>query len=613
MRSSQGIMNSEGKPREQQSVLVIDDAQDIHDLVDVRLRPEGVIVLHALDPHTGLTLVREARPDVVLLDLDLPGRSGLDVCRDLRADPQLASIPVIFLTGTVDVATKVQAFDAGAIDYVTKPFDGVELRARVRSALRTKRFFDLLATRAQLDPLTGLWNRMCFDARLGADTAAATRQGSPLALLIVEIDQFKAMTQAHGHPFTDMVLRRVADTIATTIRAGDFACRYGGESFAVIMSAADSAAAQATAAHILDGVAALEPQHSGRPVHVTASVGYVASDRLDDGAVLTPDELIAKADRGLFLAHRQGRNHACRGDREATALLDTMCEPADGARVGGVHPAGTCLGPYEILSTIGAGGMGMVYRAVDRRLLREVALKVLGSSALRDPDGWRRFAQEARALAAVDHPNIVKVFDLGRSDEGEPYLVLELLDGHTLRSRLEQGAVPEGEAIALMITFVRALGAAHEKGIVHRDLKPENLFLTNDGTLKILDFGVAKFTVPHLGSSDAHATQVGTLLGTVGYLSPEQACGEAVDARADLFAAGIIFYELIAGRGAFDRPTPIEMLHAILKDDPAPLGRPSIDAVLSRCLAKAPEQRVGSARELEALLLGLQASTAAGA
>jgi DNA-binding response OmpR family regulator len=150
-----------------QSVLVIDDAQDIHDLVDVRLRPEGVTVLHALDPDAGMGIARELRPDVVLLDLDLAGRSGLDVCRNLLADPRLSSIPVIFLTGTVDVATKVQAFDAGAIDYVTKPFDGVELRARVRSALRTKRFFDLLATRAQLDPITGL----CTWRAIGSRTA----------------------------------------------------------------------------------------------------------------------------------------------------------------------------------------------------------------------------------------------------------------------------------------------------------------------------------------------------------------------------------------------------------------------------------------------------------
>jgi serine/threonine protein kinase len=334
---------------------------------------------------------------------------------------------------------------------------------------------------------------------------------------------------------------------------------------------------------------------------------YVASDRLEDRAKLTTDELIACADRGLFLARRAGRNRACRGDEEAAALFDTVigiqsAPPPPSP----VHVPGTCLGPYEVVSVIGGGGMGTVYRALDRRLLREVALKVVASASLRDPDGWRRFGQEARALAALDHPNIVRVFDFGRSDEGEQYLVLELLDGRTLRRRIDEGPVPEAEAIARTIELCRALSVAHDKGIVHRDLKPENLFLTADGALKILDFGMAKLTAPLFGGRGVTAaTQAGVLLGTVGYLAPEQARGEAVDARADLFAVGAILYELLTGRRAFDKPTAVETLHAILVQDPPPLERAPLDAIVRRCLAKSPDDRIASARDLELALAAL--------
>ena len=592
-------------PREQaQSVLVIDDAKDIHDLVAARLRPEGVRLLHAFDSDRGLALAREERPDLVLLDLDLDGRSGLDVCRALRADPRLAAIPVIFLTGTVDVATKVQAFDAGAIDYVTKPFDGVELRARVRAALRTKRFFDLLTTRAQLDPMTGLWNRAYFDARLGDEVEALARGRRRLALVIVDIDQFKAMTEAYGHPFADLVLRRVADVIASALRPDDVACRYGGEAFGALLRDATLADAELVTEQLLAGVAALDLRQGGARVPVTVSIGYVSSDKLEEGAELTPAALVAKADRGLFLARRTGRNRACRGDREAGVLQDTMLVGSGAPVRPEDRASGTCLGPYEILAVIGGGGMGTVYRALDRRLLREVALKVLTDGSLRDPDGWRRFAQEARALAALDHPNIVRVFDFGRSDEGEQYLVLELLEGSTVRRRIEQGPLPDREALGRTLELVRALGVAHEKGIVHRDLKPENLFLTTDGALKILDFGIAKITTPLFGARATGAdTQTGVLLGTVGYLSPEQARGEAVDGRSDLFAVGAILYELVTGERAFNKATAVETLHAILTYDPPPVGRPAIDRILRACLMKEPEHRVRNAAELKQLLV----------
>jgi pimeloyl-ACP methyl ester carboxylesterase len=260
---------------------------------------------------------------------------------------------------------------------------------------------------------------------------------------------------------------------------------------------------------------------------------------------------------------------------------------------------GAKVGPYEVVEIVGAGGMGTVYRARDPRLGRDVALKLLGGEA--DRAQWWRFEQEARALAAVEHPNIVRVFDLG-SEDGHPFLVLELLAGVTLRQRLDERAFTLAEAIPLALQLVRGLAAAHDKGIVHRDLKPENLFLTPVGELKILDFGIAKLTKV-MPSNDS--TGSGVLLGTAGYVSPEQARGKPVDARSDLFAVGAVLYELIAGKRAFDRATLIDTLHAILHDPAPPLGMPALDRLLDRCLAKEPEQRFASARELEAALLQL--------
>ncbi len=217
---------------------------------------------------------------------------------------------------------------------------------------------------------------------------------------------------------------------------------------------------------------------------------------------------------------------------------------------------GQQIGSYQILSLLGAGGMGAVYRARDTRLGREVAIKVLPSAFSTDADRLRRFEQEARAAGQLNHPNILAIYDVG-THQGSPYIVCERLEGETLRARLKRTALPQRRAIELAVQIARGLAAAHEKGIVHRDLKPENLFLTSDGRLKILDFGLAKLTRPQSDGSrtDSTESRVGTLsglvLGTVGYMAPEQVRGEAVDHRADLFSFGTILYEMLSGQRAF--------------------------------------------------------------
>jgi Tol biopolymer transport system component/serine/threonine protein kinase len=271
--------------------------------------------------------------------------------------------------------------------------------------------------------------------------------------------------------------------------------------------------------------------------------------------------------------------------------------------------AGVRLGHYEILGPLGAGGMGAVYRARDVRIDRDVAIKVLPPSLAGEPDRLRRFEQEARAVGRLSHPNILTLYDLGRH-EGVPYLVCELLEGRTLRERLQDGALPAREARDLALQMARGLAAAHEHGIVHRDLKPENLFLTRDGLLKILDFGLAKVeSAPEPApSGDLSAmptsflpTQAGAVLGTVGYMSPEQVRGRPSDARSDVFSFGAILHEMLAGARAFAGETAAETMTAILRQEPGDLPGTvpqDLRRLVRQCLAKAPEERPASAREL---------------
>jgi serine/threonine protein kinase/Tol biopolymer transport system component len=271
--------------------------------------------------------------------------------------------------------------------------------------------------------------------------------------------------------------------------------------------------------------------------------------------------------------------------------------------------SGTKLGPYEILAPLGAGGMGEVYRARDPRLGREVAVKVLPTSFSRDPERLRRFEQEARSAGALNHPNILVVYDIGTHD-GAPYLVTELLEGATLRDRLLDGALPPRKAVDYAAQIVRGLAAAHDKGIVHRDLKPDNVFICGDGRAKILDFGLAK-----LSEAEAHdATAInlepvpqtgsGVVLGTAGYMSPEQVRGRKADRRSDIFSFGVVIYEMLSGQRAFHRSTTADTVSAILKEEPPDLlatGRnipATLDRIVRHCLEKNPEERFQSARDL---------------
>jgi serine/threonine-protein kinase len=269
---------------------------------------------------------------------------------------------------------------------------------------------------------------------------------------------------------------------------------------------------------------------------------------------------------------------------------------------------GSRLGPYEVLSPLGAGGMGEVYRARDTRLLRDVAIKVLPEALKGDDEALSRFEREARAIAALSHPNILAIHDVGQ--EGDvAYSVTELLEGETLRTALARGPLPSRRALEIGAAVAEGLSAAHSRGIVHRDVKPDNIFLTSNGVVKILDFGLVRHSDPGWQGADSASPTVGgttpgIVLGTLGYMSPEQARGDRADARTDIFALGCVLYEMLTGRRAFEGATAAEAFAAVLRDEPTALtgasGAISAQAapILRHCLEKSPEQRYQTARDL---------------
>ncbi len=266
---------------------------------------------------------------------------------------------------------------------------------------------------------------------------------------------------------------------------------------------------------------------------------------------------------------------------------------------------GMRFGSYEILQRLGAGGMGEVYRAKDTRLDREVAIKILLLDSCSHPEALSRFEQEARSASALNHPNIVTIYELGHVNSTR-YIAMELVDGETVRTLLTIGPIPFRKSVAIAAQIADALAKAHEIGIIHRDLKPENLMVSGEGTAKVLDFGLAKLLKPDAGSSDAPTimTESGTVMGTVGYMSPEQATGGEIDFRSDQFSFGSVLYEMVTGSPAFQKKTHAETMAAILRDEPERLGARTLQApapfiwIVERCLAKDPKQRYASTRDL---------------
>ena len=292
----------------QPNILIIDDSPEIHQLLAVRLRSEELTLHHALLAAEGVAKAQVINPDLILLDIDLPDLTGLEVCQRLKDDPRTFHVPIIFLTAAGHVMTKVAGFTLGAVDYVTKPFEPAELCARVRAVLRTKRYQDMLAIRAQVDALTGLWNRSYFDRRLAEEVSAGRRYGRLLSLALVDIDHFKDCNDTFGHPFGDRVLQKVGEALATSLRATDAACRYGGEEFALILTETGHDGAVVACRRVLHAVSHLGLECDGSAVSISCSIGLTSNDQQRDPRLTDGQQLIRQADRALYAAKRNGRN-----------------------------------------------------------------------------------------------------------------------------------------------------------------------------------------------------------------------------------------------------------------------------------------------------------------
>ena len=286
----------------QQQLLLIDDSKHIHPLIKALLSDEQLEIHSAYDAEFGLSLIKTLRPDLILMDVDMPGLNGFEACRKLKSDPANSSIPLIFLTSCGSIEEKVRGLELGAVDYVTKPCNRAELQARVRASLRMSQLIRLLEEKALIDALTGLGNRAMFEQRLAAETALRIRSGLPLACIVLDLDQFKSINDTFGHPFGDVVLRKIATIIAEHCRTEDVGCRLGGEEFAVL--APNTTAEQATtlAERMRAAIAKTSFVHGGKSVTVTSSFGVVdAGDPYDRS-------LLERADAALYESKQHGRN-----------------------------------------------------------------------------------------------------------------------------------------------------------------------------------------------------------------------------------------------------------------------------------------------------------------
>jgi len=305
-----------------QSVLIIDDSEAIHSLLRARLSPEPVELHFTSGGEEGLARAVELQPDLILLDVDMPAPDGFEVCRRLKGDARTQPIPVVFLSGATSTEEKIKGLELGAVDYITKPFDPAELRARVRASLRTKYLMDLLSRKAMIDGLTGLWNRAYFESRMNTELSLARRARQPLACLMIDLDHFKQLNDLHGHPFGDEVLRTVGQLLSETCRAEDVVCRYGGEEFVILAPNTPAPAATGLGERIRVALESFNWTCRGKAVKVTASIGVA------DLRHSPPPTILELADAALYQAKHAGRNRVVLAESPAEEGTPTMKEVA---------------------------------------------------------------------------------------------------------------------------------------------------------------------------------------------------------------------------------------------------------------------------------------------
>ena len=513
-------------------VLIIEDDPTLRRGLSDNFSASGYRVATAADGEEGLRSALESDPDLLILDIMLPGLNGFEICQAVRE--QERQMPIIMLTAKGQEEDIVRGLDLGADDYVTKPFSIAELLARARAFLR----------RGATAPQETLRFGTC---ELDLSARRLLRDGAEVELTPKEFGLLEYLVNNAGRALTrDRILSVVwGNAVLVTTRSVD------------------------RCVSTLRAKIEPDPRYPAY-LQTIRDVGY----------------------RFEMPHPTDGENGRNRGGEAPAALTP-----------------GTRLGRYEIRDLIGAGGMSEVYRALDSKLEREVALKVLPRRLGRDPDLQMRFQREARAIAALTHPNIVTLHDVGRG-QGLTYAVIELLEGESLKARLERQPLEWQQAVDIGIAVAEGLAAAHAGSIVHRDIKPANIFLPTGRPPTILDVGLALLDRP-LSSEETtlSLTESGKVLGTVAYMSPEQVRGQSVDWRTDIFSLSCALYEAISGSRPFDRDTAAETMAAILADSPQPLSEqlapPDLWRLLEHGLEKNREERFQSARDMVFALRGL--------
>lgn len=477
-------------------ILVVDDNEGNREVLRRRLERQGYAVEQAVDGHDALAKVAGSAFDLVLLDMMMPGLDGYEVLTRLKGDAATAHLPVIMISALDDMANIVRCVEAGAEDYLPKPFDAVLLRARIGASLEKKRLRD--AEREYLAKVHQV---------IGA--ASAVESGTYRAGMLGDIAQ---RDDALGR------LARVFDGMAVEVRARE--------------------------------------------------------DRLREQLTALQSE--------IAVARREGAQ-----------------QEEDAAGGPNLTTGERFAGRFEVLGVVGRGGMGTVYRVRDVDLDEELALKMVRAEFVTDPVSVERFKDEIRLARRITHRNVVRIHDFGESS-GSYYLTMEYVEGLTLRDLLDtRGRLEVAPALAIMGQLADSLSVAHKQGVIHRDIKPQNLLLDPDGVLKVMDFGVAR-----LARGAPGHTEVGMVVGTPAYMAPEQLMAEDVDARVDLYAAGVVMYECLTGRLPHKSGSLMSLIARVLHEEPeAPIALnpaipPALSALILRLLSKEPAGRVQSAEDL---------------
>ncbi|MFI5238850.1 MAG: protein kinase, partial [Gemmatimonadales bacterium] len=487
------------------TILIVDDETNNRNVLERHLKRQGYEVVCAGDGESALNSVRSGSYDVVLLDVRMPGMDGHEVLRRMKGDTATRDIPVVMISAADDLSTIAACIEAGADDFLPKPFDPVILHARVGACVEKKRLRDL-----EVDYLR--------QVERVADAATAVERGTYQAGSLVKVAE---RDDALGR------LARVFDAMAVGVKAREQRLQEHVETLRREMDEAKQLAA--------DSADSQEP---------------------DDGALI-PGELFANR--------------------------------------------------YQILRVIGRGGMGMVYKARDRELAEDIAIKTLRSNAMSDdPTVVERFKTEIRLARRISHRNVVRTHDLGERD-GAYYVTMEYVEGITVRELIDmRGHLSVASTLGIAQQLASSLEVAHGQGVIHRDIKPQNMLLDPDGVLKVMDFGIAR-----LAQHTSTLTQAGMVIGTPAYMAPEQLLAEEVDARSDLYAVGVVLYECLTGGLPFDGASPIALIAKVLHTVPAaPAERDGsipapLSALVMRLLDKEPDGRPGSAGELRELLAEL--------